>query len=315
MPKPPLKGIIHAAGVLDDGILQRQSPERFAKVMRPKVQGAWHLHQLTQDLPLDFFVLFSSVSATLGGMGQANYAAANACLDGLAHYRQHRGLPALSINWGGWSAVGMAANMDKTEQQRLVARGETLIVPAQGLEILAALLTQNNPQIAVLPVQWGTYLAATGSHNNAFFQRVATASANLLMPQEKPQVGWRQTLEHTPPNQQYPLLVERLRLILASALGLPSPERIELRQGLRDLGLDSILSIEVRGRLEVELDCSLPATLLFDYPTVETLADYLSRSVLNLPPTSTTEIPNLLLDDDLMALLSGIDEIDDTDIQ
>lgn len=311
----PLKGIIHAAGVLDDGILQRQSLERFAKVMLPKVEGAWHLHQLTQDLPLDFFVLFSSVSATLGGMGQANYAAANACLDGLAHYRQHRGLPALSINWGGWSAVGMAANMDKTEQQRLVARGETLTAPAQGLEILAALLTQNHPQIAVLPVQWGTYLAATGSHSNAFFQRVATAAASSLMPQEKPQVGWRQTLEHTPPNQQYPLLVERLRLILASALGLPSPERIELRQGLRDLGLDSILSIEVRGRLEVELDCSLPATLLFDYPTVETLADYLSRSVLNLTPTSTTEAPNLLLDDDLMALLSGIDEIADTDIQ
>ncbi|WMP19414.1 SDR family NAD(P)-dependent oxidoreductase [Thiothrix lacustris] len=314
----PLKGIIHAAGVLDDGILQRQNPQRFATVMLPKVQGAWHLHQLTQALPLDFFVMFSSVNSVLGGMGQANYAAANACLDALAHYRQQHALPALSINWGGWSEIGMAANMDKTEQQRLSARGETLLAPSQGMEILAALLGQDSPQVTAFPVQWGAYLSATGGNNDAFFMQIAAGLTLTPTSQEKPQAGWRQTLENTPTNQQYRLLVERLRLILASALGLPSPERIELRQGLRDLGLDSILSIEVRGRLEVELECSLPATLLFDYPTVETLANYLSSNVLGLTSAASTQAtatPSLSADDDIMALLSGIDEISDTDIQ
>jgi NAD(P)-dependent dehydrogenase (short-subunit alcohol dehydrogenase family)/acyl carrier protein len=315
----PLKGIIHAAGVLDDAVIQRQSREHFAKVMAPKIHGAWNLHVLTQGLSLDFFVLFSSLASALGGVGQVNYAAANAFLDSLAHYRRSLALPALSINWGGWSEVGMAARMDEAERQRLTARGETLITPAQGTEILARLIGQNAPQIGIFPIEWASYLEVNASSQNAFFQDIAAGLAAKPGHQEAPKIGWRQLLAATPKDQQHALLIDRLRLIIARALGLPSPERIEVRQGLRDLGLDSIMSIEVRGRLAVELECSLPATLLFDYPTVETLADYLSQNVLGLTAAAldinTTNRHDMLLDDDLAALFSDLDQISDTDIQ
>ncbi len=317
-PEYPLKGIIHTAGVLDDGVIQRQSRERFAKVMAPKIQGAWNLHVLTQGMSLDFFVLFSSVASILGGAGQANYAAANAFLDALAHYRRSRALPALSINWGAWSGVGMAARMDEAERQRLATRGETFITPAQGMEIFAGLLGQDAPQVGVFPIQWASYLASGGTPDS-FFQNVAAELAPKPGHHEDSQTGWRQTLETAPKDKQYSLLVDHLRLIIARVLGLPSPDRIELRQGLRDLGLDSIMSIEVRGRLAAELECSLPATLLFDYPTVETLAHYLGTTVLDLSAESVemseTDKQGMLLDDDLAALLAGLDHISDTEIQ
>lgn len=318
-PEHPIKGIIHAAGVLDDGVIQRQSRERFAKVMGPKIQGAWNLHVLTQGMALDFFVLFSSLASVLGSAGQVNYAAANAFLDVLAHYRRGQALPALSINWGGWSQVGMAARMTEVERQRLTARGETLITPAEGTEILADLLVQNAPQVGVFPIRWASYLKSGGRSPAAFFQSVAGEPSAKPDHHEVRQTGWRETLEATPKGKQYSLLIDHLRVIIAGVLGLPSPDRIELRQGLRDLGLDSLMSIEVRGRLAGELECSLPATLLFDYPTVETLADYLSRTVLGLPAEAVETHPtggqDMLLGDELFALLSDIDQISDTEVQ
>jgi acyl transferase domain-containing protein/acyl-CoA synthetase (AMP-forming)/AMP-acid ligase II/acyl carrier protein len=326
-PDYPLKGVIHAAGVIEDGTIQGQNPQRFSKVLAPKVRGAWNLHQLTEDIPLDFFVMFSSLASLLGSMGQANYSAANAFLDGLADYRHYRNLPALSINWGGWAEIGMAAQMDKTELKRLATRGETLISPMQGIEILTALLHQNKNQnkgklthsIGVFPIKWANYLPITGSDSDAFFQYLADELTTTPPPLETSPAGWLQTLEATPSEQQYLLLIEHLRSVIASILGLTSPRSIELRQGLSDLGLDSIMSIEVRGRLEAELESSLPATLLFDYPTLETLADYLAYNVLALSETKpNSEVSHeqaLFLDDDLSDLLADLDDISDTDIQ
>jgi acyl carrier protein len=264
-------------------------------------------------------------------MGQANYSAANAFLDGLVDYRHYRKLPALSINWGGWAEIGMAAQMNKTELKRLAARGETLIDPIQGVDILMALLKQNTHQnkhqntdtlthsIGVFPIEWGRYLPATGSDKDAFFQHLAAEIAIKPSPLETSPTGWLQTFETTPSEQQYPLLVEHLRSVIAHTLGIASPSSIELRQGLRDLGLDSIMSIEVRGQLEAELTSSLPATLLFDYPTVETLADYLAYNVLALseemPNSEASDEQALFLDDNLSDLLADLDDISDTDIQ
>ena len=319
----PLKGIIHAAGVIDDGVIQLQTRERFAKVMRPKVEGAWNLHVLTQDMSLDFFVLFSSLASMLGSVGQVNYAAANTFLDGLAHYRQSRSLPALSVNWGAWSEVGMAAAMSEPERQRLAAQGESMITPSQGTEILAALLgqRQNTPQMGVFPINWATYLKM-GRRRDGFFQTIAAETEARPDSAGAPQAGWRQELEAAPEDEQYAVLVDHLRLMVARVLGLDTPEHIELRQGLRDLGLDSLMSIEVRSRLEVELECSLPATLLFDYPTVETLADYLSQTVLGLstkaletvetPEAAGLEVP---LADELAALFADLDQVSDAEIQ
>ncbi|SJM96117.1 type I polyketide synthase [Crenothrix polyspora] len=314
----PLKGIIHAAGVVDDGVIQQQTRDRFAKVLRPKIQGAWNLHTLSQDVALDFFVLFSSLTSVIGTPGQVNYAAANAFLDGLAHYRRAQALPALSINWGGWSQVGMAARMEDIERQRLFARGETLITPAQGIEVLAALLGQTNPQIGVFPLQWERYFD-TDHRPSPFFSAVSIEPLTQDEPQKTTKIRWLDTLTTTAKDTQQTLLIEHLRGIIGKILRLPTSQKIELRQGLRDLGLDSIMSIEVRGRLEIELECPLPATLLFDYPTLETLANYLAASVLGLA-LETASVPaideaELQMDDDLAAFLSGIDQTSDADIQ
>jgi hypothetical protein len=155
---PPLRGVIHAAGVFDDGVLLKQDWARFAGVMAPKVEGAWNLHSLTQHLGLDFFVLFSSASALLGGPGQAGYAAANAFLDGLVHYRRAQGAAALSINWGPWAEVGQAAVLGLSLQRRYAAQGIGAIAPQEGLSVLESLIQGREAQVAVLSVQWSSYL-------------------------------------------------------------------------------------------------------------------------------------------------------------
>ena len=131
---PPLQGVIHAAGLLDDGILLHQNWGRFERVFAPKVQGAWQLHTLTCHLPLDFFVMFSSTASLMGSPGQGNYAAANSFMDVLAHHRRSLGLPATSINWGGWAEIGLAARHRVDE--RVALQGMGLILPAHGLAIL-----------------------------------------------------------------------------------------------------------------------------------------------------------------------------------
>lgn len=312
----PVKGIIHAAGVLDDSTIAQQNAERFHRVMQPKVQGACNLDRLGRELPLDLFVLFSSMTAVTGTVGQANYGAANAYMDALAHYRHSQGLPALSINWGGWAEIGMAAQMDQAMLNRLAAHGESLISPAQGTEILATLLQQNQAQLAVLPVDWAKYLPATGSQADAFFAQLA-AKPDVQGQSEAVQTSWVKMLKEAPEEQKYELLLQNLRNLLAQAIGLPSAEKVGLRQGLRDLGLDSILSIEVRSKLEDELDIALPATLLFDYPTVETLAGYLSQNFLDIAPPKATQTSQEAMppDDDLSDLLADIEQISDADIQ
>src|SRR5215469_16693916 len=150
---PPLRGIIHAAGILDDGLLVHLDQERLAAVMAPKVQGAWNLHTLTKDMPLDFFVLFSSVASMLGSPGQGSYAAANAFLDALSHQRRALGLPSLTINWGPWSAVGMAAQPGRS--RRFASFGLDAIAPQQGFQALEQLLPQRDgAQVMVVSANW-----------------------------------------------------------------------------------------------------------------------------------------------------------------
>ena len=166
---PPLKGVIHAAGLLDDGLVQNLTWQRFTKVMAPKVQGTWNLHQLTKDLPLDFFVCFSSMAAILGAPGQANYSAANSFMDALVHYRRGLGLPGLSINWGGWGAVGMTARLDTVNQKRLESSGVTLIETERGMQALESLLSESLSQVAVLPVNWSKFLKALPRDQKTIF--------------------------------------------------------------------------------------------------------------------------------------------------
>ena len=268
-----LRGIIHAAGILDDGVLLQQSPTRFENVMAPKVAGAWNLHTLTADLPLDFFVCFSSAASLLGSPAQANYAAANAFMDGLAHYRHSLGLPALSINWGAWGEVGLAAQRMRDNKMR----SQNSISPQQGMTLLAELLGQNVAQIAVLPTDWDAFFAQFDANVNPPFLEAFKPESTSADSAEQ---AFQHQLEKAPIGERRALLMAHVGDHVATVLG--SREVIDPNQGFFDMGMDSLMSVELRNRLQSSLGCWLPATLAFKYSTVEDLTNHLIEEVLAL---------------------------------
>ncbi len=283
---PPLRGVIHAAGVLDDGALLQQQWSRFETVFAPKVQGAYLLHSLTRDLELDFFVLFSSGSALLGSRGQSNHAAANAYLDSLAHHRRQQGLPALSINWGVWDRIGAAAARNVGE--RVATRGIGLISPEAGWQALAHLMQQSQKapaqtpaQVGVFPVDWRAFLAGGAS---PYFKQLVPSDGPPQAAQSEPSHPddvW-QRLQRAPVSKRRALLLAHVREQANKVLGLPPAQAIDHRQPLQELGLDSLMAVELRNLLGAGLNLQrpLPSTLVFDYPTVESLADYLLNEAL-----------------------------------
>ncbi|NEO13005.1 MULTISPECIES: type I polyketide synthase [unclassified Moorena] len=308
---PPLKGVIHAAGVLDDGVLQKMSWERFTKVLAPKVSGTWYLHQLTRDLPLDFFVCFSSIASMLGNSGQGNYAAANAFMDAMAHYRRGLGLPGLSINWGPWASGGMAARLGTQHQNRSDISGMRTIQPEQGMVALENLLSVSQSQVGVFPVNWSQW----------FQVQTGTTVPMLtdLMPYKpkQSQEGWLiEQLEAVPPEQRRQLLTNEVRRQVAQVVGTADPERIDTEAGFFDIGIDSLILTELRNRLQSILGCPLSATVLFNYANIDDLVNYLAQDVLEtisfeeLKDTSSEEL-NLTEDlselstDELATLLAN----------
>jgi myxalamid-type polyketide synthase MxaB len=278
----PLRGIIHAAGLLDDGVLLKQTWERFERVMAPKIQGAWNLHLATQDLCLDFFVCFSSIASVLGSPGQGNYAAANAFMDALAHYRRSLGLPGLSINWGVWASVGMAAELSTQNQARLEQQGLGAIAPQQGLQLLEELLQQKATQVGVLPVDWSTFLKQLPEGGKSPF--FAAVAPKFEQEPVKPRSEFLQALETATNGDRQTLLCDRVRSQVATVLGFNSPDLIEPQQNFGDLGMDSLMAVELKNSLQASLGISIPLTSAFDYPTVELLSDYLAQEL------STTEL-------------------------
>ncbi|WP_083305302.1 type I polyketide synthase [Moorena producens] len=274
---PPLRGVIHGAGVLDDGVLQQMSWERFTRVMAPKVEGAWHLHTLTEHLQLDFFVCFSSMASLLGSPGQGNYAAANGFMDALAHHRRAKGLPGLSINWGPWAEVGMAGRLDHQSQKRITAQGISPIPPDQGLLLLEEVLAQEATQVGVLPVNWSEFFRQFPGDINIPLLQAFTSPLGQSQPGKSEFI---QELDATPVHERRELLMTHVSSQLARVLGLTAPEQIEPRQPLFDLGIDSLMAVELKNRLESSLGHSIPSTVLFDYPTLEALVDYLGEDVL-----------------------------------
>ena len=260
----PLRGVIHAAGAIDDGMLQQQTAERLQRVMATKVMGSWHLHMQTLALPLDFFVCFSSIASLLGNSGQSNYAAANAFMDVLAQQRRRAGQPALTINWGGWSEVGLAAELVKAT----ASSGMGAIAPVQGLDLLGVLMTHQAPQVGVLPIQWRSF-------EQTLTNRAALPVLNeLLGPvvvQQRAPTSLRQQLAEVDAAKCYALLNVHVQELVRTLLGKIPDEHESFLQ----LGLDSLMSIQLANRLARALDLALPATLAFNYETVDRLTDYL----------------------------------------
>lgn len=274
---PPVRGVIHAAGVLDDGLLLHQTWAQFDRVLAPKFAGALNLHRLTRHWPLEFFVMFSSAASVLGAPGQGNYAAANAYLDALAGWRRAQGLPALSLNWGPWADLGLAAR--QVDGRPFENWGLDSISPAQALRSLETLLASDRSAIAILPIQWPKFLRQFRAEARPpFFERFVTvAAAPAAGPSE-----FMRRLQAAPGRDRPALLLAHLREQVAGVLGLPSGMPIEKRQRLFDMGLESLTALDLKARLEKSLGTSLRSTLIFDYPTLEALSDHLGREVLKL---------------------------------
>ena len=312
----PLRGVVHAAGTLDDGVLLQQNWQRFRRVMAPKVEGAWHLHRLTQDRPLDFCVFYSSIAALVGAPGQANHAAANAFMDALAHHRRALGLPAMSINWGVWSEVGAAA--ERSVEARATAQGIGAFSPEQGLRALEDLLVRGPAQIAVMAVDWPKFLAKEKSERRRpFFSATAGATAKreaVQAPQESDDV--RRQLENSPPKKRYALLMDYLRRQAVKVLSLDSSQPIDPKEPLTHLGLDSLMAVELRNLLGAGLSPTrnFPATLVFDYPTLAALTGFLAIEVFGWNATAGQETKAPASTGMLSDLLENLEDLSDQEV-
>jgi 3-oxoacyl-[acyl-carrier-protein] synthase II len=286
---PPLRGIIHSAGVLDDGILIQQNWERFAKVMAPKVQGAWNLHTLTINLPLDFFVLFSSTASLLGSPAQANYAAANAFLDALAYYRRCFGLPGLSINWGAVSEVGVAAERDVGE--RLQTLGIGTIAPQQVLEVLEEDLFNAFPiQFGIIPINWFEFdeQLANWSFLNDFqqeFGRLAQQHSRQGIQQE-----FLEQLKNAAVSERFALLITHVRSHVAKVIRLGSTEQLNVHKPLNNMGLDSLMALELRNWVQTNFGVDIPMVKIMEGLSVASITSYVSEQLTEVKPTTDTSV-------------------------
>lgn len=283
---PPLRGIIHAAGVLDDGVLSELNIDRFRRVMGPKVDGAWLLHSMTRNQPLDFFVLFSSVTSVLGAAGQGNYVAANAFLDTLAHQRRADGRPAISISWGPWGEVGMAASIERSRWKR---QGMEPLPPEDGVEAMEQILQRDPAHVTVLDIEWPAFMRTLAhierpAYLSELVQDAATetqaetagpAAATLLS-----------LLEEVPADEARNIVIDFIRDQARMVFGLSPDFPIDPRQSFNELGLDSLMAVELRNALGSSVQQVLPATLLYDYPTIATLANYLLTDLLGYGGTN-----------------------------
>ena len=325
----PLRGVFHAAGIVADGLLGDQTWERFEAVFEAKVAGARHLDDLTRGLKLDFFVLFSSMASLFGAPGQANYAAANACLDALAHKRREEGLPALAVNWGPWAGSGMAARTPAAHQARRKAQGIELLEPDDALKELEDLMAKGITQAAVLNVDWKTFLRHYREEDTpALLAEIAGQYRSTTSAGHDVQTNLRMVLDETPPARRRAFLLSQLRDIVVQVLGLRPSQSLDEHQGLSDLGMDSLMAVELRNRLQQNLDISLPSTLSYDYPTLDALTGYLMKDILRydaepaFPASHELEVrvkagesedSGALVGDDLAAALerelAGVDEL------
>ncbi|MBW1600457.1 type I polyketide synthase, partial [Streptomyces sp. JJ38] len=260
----PLSGVVHAAGVLDDGVVESLTPEQVDRVMRPKLDAAWHLHELTAGMELSSFVLFSSVAALIGSPGQANYAAANASLDALAQLRRAAGLPATSLAWGLWAEQrGMAGALDDNDRARLERTGVGALSDELGLELFDQCLTADAALLA--PV----LLDAAALRDQA---RAGTLPALLrglvrLPAQRNGSGSLAQRLASVPETDREQVAREFVLHHVAAVLGHASAAAIDPERSFKDLGFDSLGAVELRNRLTQSGGVRLPATLIFDHPT------------------------------------------------
>ncbi|MER7106067.1 type I polyketide synthase, partial [Streptomyces humidus] len=313
----PVVGVVHAAGVLRDGLAADMSDDALDAVLAPKVVGAWNLHLLTRDLPLDFFALFSSASGLLGGAGQANYAAANAFLDALAHHRRSQGLPAVSLAWGMWDTPvgGMAAALGDADRARLSRTGANPLTPEQGLGLYDAALAGTDALTVAVPLDLAVLKARAQAGDvlppllRGLVPHLPKQRAAQTAPADDADALRRRLAEADPAAREQEVLV-LVRTHVSAVLGHTGPERVQAETQFKEIGFDSLTAVELRNRLGRATGLRLPTTLVFDYPTPMSLAHHLVGELVGDLP-SAAELLLQELDRIETALSDGVADKED----
>ncbi|MGW7090458.1 SDR family NAD(P)-dependent oxidoreductase [Streptomyces sp. NPDC054871] len=308
-PEHPLTAVVHAAGVLDDATVTELTPGQLDAVLRPKTDGAWHLHRLTADRPPAAFVLFSSFASVIGTPGQANYAAANSFLDALAQHRRAGGLPAVSLAWGLWDQGGMGESLDRAGRARIARAGVRAMPADRALALLDAAL--RSPAALTAPVLLDRQ-ALRAQSRNAILPAVLRAVAPAPQPAATPSTDTRPEASPTGSDisalggpERDRALLALVRRTTAVVLSLPEGESVSPGQSFRDLGVDSLTGVDIRNQLSAATGLRVPATAVFDHPTPQALADWLGTELSGptagvVQPVTTTRAP----DDDPIAVVA-----------
>ncbi|MEM7125060.1 MAG: SDR family NAD(P)-dependent oxidoreductase [Chloroflexota bacterium] len=296
----PLRGLILAAGLLDEKAnleptLLEPDEKRFVGGVDSGIQDAWHLHEMTLEMSLDFFVVFTSTALLLAQEAQAMHGATSAFLDAFVQYRRRQGLPVLGINWSQWANLITDAQYSTDaqpdtdsepvgEQQLSAELGLGAVTPVHGIRAFAYLLRQNNQsqnnqsqsmcQMGVSPIDWPTFLESLAKPN-PFYAEFVQPLEDVAIESSKP-FNLRQQLDEADQAERGQLLLNYLRMAVGEVLGLRNPEQIDPRQGLLEMGLDSLMAVELRNRMGRALEHRLPSTLVFDYPTIDALQTFLA---------------------------------------
>ncbi len=287
---PPLGGVIHAAGVIDDQLVDDLDWDRVERVMRPKAAGAWHLHELTAADDLEHFVLYSSGATLIPRRGQANYAAANGYLDALAHHRRALGLPALSINWGPWADVGMGSGVDESVTDLLESMGTSLIRPTDGDAILASLMTSDAAQVAVLPMEWARMVEAGVPGLDRPLLRSVIDQATAESTAVETNDSFALELADLDEAGLNVVVRDRVRQTVAAVLGLDDDRQIDDHRTFTEAGMDSLMAVDLAGRLRRAAGVDVSATTTFDHPTVEALSQYVINGLVGSSPAEATTV-------------------------
>ncbi|WP_246216773.1 type I polyketide synthase [Mycobacterium botniense] len=286
----PLSAVIHAAGIVDDAVITSLTPERLDAVLRAKVDAAWNLHELTRELDVSAFVMFSSLAGLVGSSGQANYAAANSYLDALAMYRRAHGLPATALAWGLWQqASTMTGGLADTDRARL-SRGGVLGLPtAEALELLDTALIVDEPVQIAARIDLAALRAASATPGlvppmfGDLIHAPARRHVDESLAATKSKSALAQRLHGLPDEEQHAVLLDLVRSHIATVLGNISPDAVDPDKAFQELGFDSLTAVELRNRLKAATGLSLSPTLIFDYPTPRGLATYIRTELAGVP--------------------------------
>ncbi|NEP49203.1 MAG: SDR family NAD(P)-dependent oxidoreductase [Moorea sp. SIO3C2] len=271
--KRPLAGVIHSAGMLSDGLLQNQSWSSFEQVMAPKVKGGWNLHQLSQNQALDFFVLFSSAASLLGSPGQGNHSAANGFLDGLAHYRRAHGLPGLSIHWGAVSQVGEAA--ERGADLRASKQGMGAISPEQVLESLELLMSGSDVEVGVVPIEWSQWQERVAQW--PFLANWQERTTSITTNKTKDDTLLEE-LKSAPEIDRENILIAHIQKETALVMGITN-NQIDIQTPLNEMGLDSLMALELRNRILRDLKVDISITIFIEGITITNLSNQLNQQL------------------------------------